>query len=45
MSNSHHHVWPDDEAERTYRESLIREDFEQCHPGDTLENVRRRASF
>ena len=45
LSNSHHHVWPDDEAERTYLESLIREDFEQCHPGDTLEDVRRRANF
>jgi hypothetical protein len=45
LSNSHHHVWPDDEAERTYLESLIREDFEQCHPGDTLENVRCRTSF
>jgi hypothetical protein len=33
------------EEERTYLESLIREDFERCHPGETLEDVKRRASF
>src|ERR1700730_3164429 len=26
-------------------ESLIREDFERCHPGETLEDLKRRASF
>ncbi|WP_249136571.1 hypothetical protein [Bradyrhizobium canariense] len=30
---------------RTYLESLIREDFERCHPGETLEDLKRRASF
>jgi hypothetical protein len=24
---------------------LIRDDFERCHPGDTLEDLKRRASF
>jgi len=45
LSNSHHYVRPANEAERAYLESLIREDFEQCHPGETLEDVKRRASF
>lgn len=33
------------EEERIYLESLIREDFERCHPDDTLEDLKRRASF
>jgi hypothetical protein len=33
------------EEERAYLESLIREDFERCHPGETLEDLKRRASF
>ena len=33
------------EQERAYLESLIRDDFERCHPGDTLEDLKRRASF
>jgi hypothetical protein len=45
LSNSHHHVDPANDAERTYLESLIREDFERCHPGETLDDVKRRASF
>jgi hypothetical protein len=36
---------PTSEEEQTYLESLIREDFERCHPGETLEDLRRRASF
>ncbi|MBR0881234.1 hypothetical protein JQ608_29535 [Bradyrhizobium liaoningense] len=31
--------------DRTYLESLIREDFERCHPGETLDDFKRRASF
>jgi hypothetical protein len=45
LSNSYHYVRPANEAERTYLESLIREDFERCHPGETLEDIKRRASF
>ena len=26
-------------------ESLIRQDYERCHPGETLEDLKRRASF
>jgi hypothetical protein len=33
------------EKERSYLESLIREDYERCHPGETLEDLKRRASF
>lgn len=33
------------EEARAYLESLIRDDFERCHPGDTLEDLKRRASF
>lgn len=45
LSNSHHHVDPADDSERAYLETLIRADFEQCHPGETLEDVKRRSSF
>lgn len=45
LSNSHHHVNPASDTERAYLESLIRADFEQCHPGETLEDVKRRSSF
>lgn len=31
--------------DRTYLESLIREDFERCHPGETLEYLKRRVLF
>lgn len=45
FSNSHYYVRPANEAERAYLESLIREEFERCHPGETLEDIKRRASF
>ena len=45
LSDSHHYVCPPNETERTHLESLIRENFEQCHPGETLDDVKRRASF
>jgi hypothetical protein len=45
LSNAHRYVQPADEAERIYLESLIREDFMLCHPGETLEDVKRRAAF
>jgi hypothetical protein len=45
LSNSHEFVCPSDEAERAYLESLIREDFERCRPGERLDDVKRRASF
>jgi hypothetical protein len=45
LSDYHHYVRPANEAERAWLESLIREDFERCHPGETLDDVKRRASF
>jgi hypothetical protein len=35
---------PAGEVERACLESLIREDFERCHPGETLDDIKRRAS-
>ncbi|MGH6779028.1 MAG: hypothetical protein ACRECL_13650 [Bradyrhizobium sp.] len=45
LSDSYHHVRPASEAERAYLESLIREDFERSHPGESLDDIKHRASF
>lgn len=45
LSNSLRHVRPTNQADQAYLESLIRKDFERCHPGETLDDVKRRASF
>jgi len=45
LSNSHHYVHPASEPERAFLEQLIRADFARCHPGETLEDIKRRASF
>lgn len=45
LSNSHHYVDPASEPERAFLEQLIRADFARCHPGETLEDIKRRASF
>jgi hypothetical protein len=45
LSNVYSYVHPANSVEQAYLESLIREDFERCHPGETLEDVKRRASF
>jgi len=42
-ANSYYEAASDEE--RTHLESLIRADFQRCHPGDTLEDLKRRASF
>lgn len=44
-SNSQHFVDPVDDAERVYLEALIREDFARCHPGDSLDDMKRRSAF
>jgi hypothetical protein len=36
---------PISEERQTYLESLIRKDYGRCHPGDTLDNLKRRAAF
>jgi len=45
LSNAYNRVHPANETERAYLESLIRGDFDRCHPGETLDDVKRRASF
>jgi hypothetical protein len=44
-TNSRQHLDSISKDEPTYLESLIREDFERCHPGESLEDLKRRASF
>lgn len=45
LGNSHQNVLPTNEADRAHLESLVREDFARCHPGETLDDIKRRASF
>lgn len=45
LSNSHDFVRPVDEAERAYLESLVREDYDRSHPGDTFDAMKARRSF
>lgn len=45
LSNSHDFVRPADEAERAYLESLVRDDYERSHPGDTFDAMKARRSF
>jgi hypothetical protein len=44
-TSSNYDLRPASEEEGAYLESLIREDFERCHPGETLDDLKRRASF
>jgi hypothetical protein len=45
LIDSYRSVNPASEAGRAYLWSLISADFERCHPGETFEDVKRRASF
>lgn len=45
LSNPHRYVLPQSEAEWRSLEAVIGEDFARCHPGETLEDIRRRAAF
>ena len=38
-------VGPADERERVYHESLIRADYDRCHPGETFDDLKYRARF
>ncbi|MET4717169.1 hypothetical protein ABIF64_000670 [Bradyrhizobium japonicum] len=44
-TNSRQHLDSISGRDPTYLESLIREDYERCHPGETLDDLKRRASF
>jgi hypothetical protein len=45
LSNALNFVRPTTDAERAYLEFLIQADYERCHPGKTLEDIKRRAMF
>jgi hypothetical protein len=45
MTNSHEFVRPKDEAERAYLESLVRQDYDRCHQGETFDDMKRRMPF
>ena len=45
LSNAYDHVRPNDEAERLYLESLVREDYGRTHPSDSFDDMRRRLPF
>ena len=45
LSNSHDFVRPADTAERAYLESLVRADYDESHPGETFDDMKRRMSF
>lgn len=38
-------VGPRDVRQRAVLESLIRPDYERCHPGETLEDLKHRTRF
>ena len=42
-ANSYYEAASDEE--RTHLELLICADFQRCHPGDTLEDLKRRLAF
>ena len=45
LSDSRDYIRLANEVERLYLESLIRDDYEHCHPGETLEDMKRRSPF
>jgi hypothetical protein len=38
-------IGPADEHEWAYHEFLIRADYDQCHPGETFDDLKYRARF
>jgi hypothetical protein len=45
LSNSHRYPNPANGGKRAHLESLIREDFDRCHPDDSFEEMKRRSTF
>lgn len=45
MSGVATRIGPADEREWAYHESLIRDDYERCHPDDTLQELKHRTRF
>jgi hypothetical protein len=38
-------IGPDDAKMRLHHESLIAAEFDRCHPGDSFQDLKRRARF
>lgn len=38
-------IGPADENEWAYFESLVRTDYDRCHPGESFEDLKQRARF
>ncbi len=38
-------IGPDDAELRSYHESLVRADYDRCHPDDSFEDLKCRARF
>lgn len=45
MNGIRDRIGPADDGEWAYRESLIRAEWEKCHPGETFEDFMHRARF
>lgn len=45
LNNAHHHAVPADSGDEAFLESLIRDDVAACHPGEALDDFKRRARF
>jgi hypothetical protein len=45
LTNSHDFTRPAGEAERTYLEALVREDYDRCRVGETFDDMKRRMAF
>lgn len=38
-------AFPHEEGRRAYLESLVRADYERCHPGEGFDDMKRRMAF
>jgi hypothetical protein len=38
-------IGPDDPVLRAWHESLVRKDYDDCHPGDSFANLKQRALY
>ncbi len=45
MNGVSRRIGPGNEQEWAWHESLVRTDYEKCHPGETFEDLKHRARF
>lgn len=45
LSSTHDFIHNAGESERAFLESLVRQDFDRCHPGESFEDIKRRAPY